>query len=140
VKRSSFVAELNAPNLGERNRPRVIVCGGRDFTDRAFVFRKLDALLSKLKDPILVTGGQRGVDKLAGDWASGKIGMLRKVFHPDKEKHGSPACYFARNQEMANYAAERKPSFCVAFPGGDGTADMVRRAKKAGLIVREIKR
>ena len=34
---------------------------------------------------------------------------------------------------------EGKPDLVVAFPGGTGTADMIRRAKKAGVEVKEIK-
>ena len=37
-----------------------------------------------------------------------------------------------RNQEMID---EGKPDGVVAFPGGKGTADMVRRAEAAGLKV-----
>ena len=40
-----------------------------------------------------------------------------------------------RNQEMID---EGQPGFVIAFPGGRGTADMKRRAKKAGLPVREV--
>lgn len=34
---------------------------------------------------------------------------------------------------------EAKPDLVIAFPGGRGTADMVRRARAAGIEVREIK-
>jgi ABC-type sugar transport system substrate-binding protein len=33
---------------------------------------------------------------------------------------------------------EGKPDIVVAFPGGTGTADMVRRARKAGVVVIEV--
>jgi hypothetical protein len=33
---------------------------------------------------------------------------------------------------------EGKPDLVVAFPGGRGTADMVRRAYAANVIVKEI--
>lgn len=33
---------------------------------------------------------------------------------------------------------EGKPDLVVVFPGGTGTADMVRRAKKAGVEVIEV--
>jgi hypothetical protein len=33
---------------------------------------------------------------------------------------------------------EGKPDLVVAFPGGKGTADMVRRARKANVPVKEI--
>lgn len=39
---------------------------------------------------------------------------------------------FRRNQRMID---DGKPTLVAAFPGGDGTADMVRRARQAGLHV-----
>ena len=41
-----------------------------------------------------------------------------------------------RNQQMID---EGKPDLVVAFPGGAGTADMIRRAKKHNLKVIEVK-
>jgi len=40
-----------------------------------------------------------------------------------------------RNQKMLD---DNKVDLVVAFPGGKGTADMVERAKKANIEVREI--
>lgn len=34
--------------------------------------------------------------------------------------------------------SEGKPSLVVAFPGGEGTADMVRKARAAGVEVVEV--
>jgi hypothetical protein len=42
-----------------------------------------------------------------------------------------------RNQRMLD--AEKHIDVVVAFPGGRGTADMVRRARAAGIHVLEIK-
>ena len=42
-----------------------------------------------------------------------------------------------RNQRMLE---EGKPELVVAFPGGGGTKDMVRRAVKAGVSVHEVNR
>ena len=42
-----------------------------------------------------------------------------------------------RNQRMLD---EGKPDLVVAFPGGGGTKDMVRRAVKAGVSVHEVNR
>jgi predicted Rossmann-fold nucleotide-binding protein len=39
-----------------------------------------------------------------------------------------------RNQEMADTGAD----LCIAFPGGRGTADMVRRAAAAGIEIRRV--
>lgn len=42
---------------------------------------------------------------------------------------------FARNQKMIDSA----PIVVIAFPGGNGTADAVRRARAAGIEIMEIK-
>lgn len=42
-----------------------------------------------------------------------------------------------RNQRMLE---EGKPDLVVAFPGGGGTKDMVRRAAKAGVPIHEVNR
>jgi len=42
-----------------------------------------------------------------------------------------------RNQRMLD---EGKPDLVVAFPGGGGTKDMVRRAVKAGVAIHEVNR
>jgi hypothetical protein len=42
-----------------------------------------------------------------------------------------------RNQRMLD---EGKPDLVVAFPGGGGTKDLVRRAVKAGVSVHEVNR
>lgn len=41
-----------------------------------------------------------------------------------------------RNQAMIDL---HSPTLIVAFPGGTGTADMIARARKAGIPVLEIK-
>lgn len=40
-----------------------------------------------------------------------------------------------RNQRMLD---KGKPDLVLAFPGGDGTADMVRKAKSAGVPIIEV--
>jgi hypothetical protein len=144
--RRRFPVTLKSPSdLGRRavrpeaERPRVIVCGTRTFWDPPLLKRKLDALLKNLKDPIVLSGAAEGADKLAEAWALGRFLTVMR-FHPEKERYGVPACFFARNREMAEYAAARRPSFCIAFWDGrsKGTADMIRRAKKKGLVVRVI--
>jgi hypothetical protein len=41
-----------------------------------------------------------------------------------------------RNQRMID---EGKPNLVIGFPGGSGTADMLRRARKAGIPVEKVK-
>lgn len=43
---------------------RVIVCGSRDFLDKAFCFSQLNTILSKYRDPEIVSGHAKGADLL----------------------------------------------------------------------------
>ena len=58
----------------------------------------------------------------------------RGVAEADWAKHGRKAGPI-RNQRMID---EGRPDLVVAFPGGTGTADMVERARVAGIRVIEI--
>lgn len=82
---------------------------------------------------ILICGMAKGADLIAYDWAVVNWSQV-KEFSADWKTHGKAAGHI-RNQQMLD---EGKPDLVVAFPGGRGTADMVRRSKKAGVEVIEI--
>jgi ABC-type Fe3+-hydroxamate transport system substrate-binding protein len=107
---------------------RVLVCGGRDFSDRELVYETL----LDLHPSVIITGGAEGADRLAYDWACPVVPT--ETYKADWTKHGRAAGPI-RNQRMLD---ESKPDVVVAFPGGRGTADMVRRARAAGVRVMEI--
>jgi hypothetical protein len=124
------VAELSYPFLlRTRNDMKVLVCGGRDYSD-AF---KVGAALAPLEPSIVIQGGAKGADALAKEWAI-KHDIHVWTYLADWETHGRAAGPI-RNQWMLENS---EPNVVVAFPGGRGTADMVRRAKKAGVRVIEI--
>lgn len=111
---------------------RVLVCGGRTYRDWATVCRVLDGL-TRAPDWI-IHGGAKGADALASQWAHSRD-VAQERYDADWEKHGRAAGPI-RNQQMI---VEGKPHLVVAFPGGKGTADMVRRAKAAFIEVLEVK-
>lgn len=108
---------------------RVIVCGGRNYSD----VRRVEEQLETLNIRLLITGGARGADELAYDWAM---------------KRGCPVCVFPANWNVNGKAAgpirngwmleHGKPDLVVAFPGGTGTLDMIHRARIAGVAVERI--
>src|SRR5262245_51068724 len=116
----------------EVSEHRVLVCGGRDFTDMRWLTRVLDEL--EPKPTIIIQGGARGADYLAWKWATERIVPCQE-YRAEWEKYGRAAGP-RRNLRML---AEGRPQLIVAFPGGPGTADMVRRAKAAGVPVLEVK-
>ena len=120
---------------------RCLVCGGRDFDDRTLIYNTLYDL-SELKDENdnwlpsdieIISGAAPGADSIALDWAVVNWCQFYE-FPADWAKYGKAAGPI-RNQQMID---EGKPDLVIAFRGGRGTADMIRRARKAGIEVREI--
>ena len=60
-------------------------------------------------------------------------GVPTKGFDADFQSHGA-AAERLRNARML---VESKPDLVIAFPGGEGTADLVSRAKAAGVPVEQ---
>lgn len=110
---------------------RVLVCGGRDYYDRAFLWGYLDHL-GPPEVSAIISGMATGADTLAARWGK-QLGIPVYEFHADWNKHKRAAGPI-RNQRMLD---EGKPDLVIAFPGGRGTADMVRRARAAGVRVEE---
>ncbi len=113
-------------------KQRVLVCGGRDYDDRESLDMVLDA--AHYANPIecLIHGAAQGADKLANDWAQ-KRGIQLEIY-PANWRDGKKAGPI-RNQQMLD---EGKPHMVIAFPGGKGTADMIRRAEATGVPVARI--
>ena len=109
---------------------KVLVCGGRNFANSYLVLKVLDAL----SPTEICHGGASGADSRAGAWAESKNVPCR-VFPADWKSHGRGAGP-RRNQQMLE---EFKPDFVVAFEGGAGTADMVKRATSHFFTVLEVR-
>jgi hypothetical protein len=112
---------------------RVLVCGGRDFDDRALLEAVLDRLHRTRVFAALIEGDARGADRMAGAWAEAQ-GIAHEVFKADWDGLGSKAGPI-RNQRMLD---EGRPDLVVAFPGRSGTEHMKRIAQAAGVEVLEI--
>ena len=134
----------------------ILVCGGRDFAnpdvkpreealkEYRFLCRKLNELASKHSafyvpednwlpsDIVIISGHAVGADRAAEDWAV--VNWAHWIEFPaDWKKYGKSAGYI-RNKQML---VEGRPDLVVAFPGGRGTANMVKLAKEAGVPVIE---
>lgn len=108
----------------------VLVCGGRDYNDRGRLFSVLDRAHGANLIECLVHGCARGADSMAETWARER-GVPVERYPALWEDHGRRAGPI-RNQLMLD---DSKPDLVIAFPGGAGTADMVRRANAAGVPV-----
>jgi hypothetical protein len=131
---------------------RVLVTGGRNYNNAAFFYQFMEALHKKVGITALIEGGASGADRMAATWADAE-NLPHLIFKADWDNVDVPGAYakvnnktglvynamagFQRNQDMID---DGKPDLCIACPGGSGTADMVRRCKKAGIKVIELNR
>lgn len=112
---------------------RILVCGGRDYSDELRVTIELNLLAEIHKKLIIIQGGARGADRLAHQWAlrNGYTSITVKAEWDKYRKRAGPL----RNQKMLDQYNINK---VIAFPGGRGTADMVSRAQAACIPVVQI--
>lgn len=110
---------------------KVLVCGGRDYFETATIWETLDNLHKEHSITEVIDGGANGADIRAAEWAIHN-GITSTTVPADWEHSGKKAGYL-RNVAMA----EMKPDLVVAFPGGRGTAMMIRIAKERNIAVFE---
>ena len=111
----------------------LLVCGGRDYVDRKRVYGVLDRVAARMEITALRHGAARGADSLAGAWARER--EVDEQARPAEWVRLGKAAGSVRNAAML---AEGGVVAAVAFPGGTGTADMVRKLKAAGVPVWEV--
>jgi hypothetical protein len=122
---------------------RIVVTGGRNFSDRAKVYRVMDAAVERLGLSTLIEGEAGGLDTLAKEWAIDRgvpfepypakwdeVDVPGAVIRYRNGKPYNAAAGGLRNQQMID---DGKPDKAIAFPGGTGTADMTKRLKAAGI-------
>lgn len=91
-------------------RPRILVCGGRDYTDRYRLFGVLDDICTDrgwnspkdeygncLPEVVIISGKARGADTLAIDWAIVNWTGLEE-YPADWDKYGKVQATFAINR------------------------------------------
>lgn len=132
-------------NRISRHGLRVIICGGRNFANWPAMWAWLDRFDTCERIGHVIDGAQQkrlpddsiaGADYWAHGWAvaRGKETTRYPVSPGDWRRLGKAAGPI-RNQRMLDAG---RPDAVIAFPGGAGTADMVRRAREAGVRVVEV--
>ena len=101
---------------------RVLVTGGRDYSDERVVARCLELLAPSH----IIEGGASGADTCARRIAK-RLGIGLETYPADWARLGRRAGH-ERNARMLR---DGKPDVVLALPGGRGTADMVARARRA---------
>ena len=87
---------------------KVIVAGGRDFSDRELLYTSLDAFHKGTPITEVVCGGARGADELGRCWAD-KNRITVTPMDAEWDKYGKTAG-FIRNKQMGDYA-----DYLIAF-------------------------
>ena len=119
----------------------LLVCGGRDYADRARVWDLLDRVARRMAITAVRHGAASGADTLAGEWAMES--WVPEEPRPAAWRSGGrrgPVDFSAGPKRNAAMPAEGGVAACVAFPGGPGTENMVERCKRAGVPVWEVRR
>lgn len=115
---------------------KILVCGSRDFPRPSLLIRAmLDGLTGDcIPTPEILEGGcPTGADAEARDWADEHPDVTITTFYADWKTSGRAAGPM-RNQVML----DEEPDLVLAFVNkpleiSRGTADMVRRARRAGI-------
>lgn len=109
---------------------RMLVCGGRDWDDELATELVLNFLHSKFEIVCVVHGDATGADNLAKQWAN-RHDVKQTPFIANWRLHGVTAG-FRRNRCMLKHG---NPDLVFAFPGGNGTEDMVEISNRARIPV-----
>lgn len=114
---------------------RILVCGGRTFDSRSYVYKMLDEARYHFAPRFcIIQGGAGGADGLARDWATERGVPMLEV--PAAWKTLGKSAGSIRNGWMIEWC---NPDLVIAFEGGPGTRDMVRKAREAGIAVYDLR-
>ncbi len=112
---------------------RILICGGRDFNDQQMFDHTLaESVPYFAKEFCLINGFARGADRMAHIWAffQGHPSICMPANWDYYGKKAGPV----RNAWMLKWCM---PDLVIAFPGGDGTANMIKISRSAGVRVYE---
>lgn len=122
-----------------RDELRIIIAGGRDFSDYELVKSTLDKYLKDIKDDVvIISGTARGADQLGERYAR-ENNLMVKRFPADWDLYGKSAGPI-RNKSMAEYAAQEQGVLFAFWNGkSKGTKSMINFAEKYGLDVHVVR-
>ena len=116
---------------------RLLVCGSRDWTDRALLADVVgQVVIEQGRDcgVVLIEGAAQGADRLAGELARAR-GWQLEEYPADWRRHGRAAGPRRNARMLREGRPERVIAFTDDLPASPGTTDMVRRARAAGVPV-----
>lgn len=115
-------------------QPGVLVTGGREFIPSRAHATWFKYWLRAVRPAFLIHGGARGVDLWSEAVARAQgMEIQRCPATPEAWATYGGAAGAMRNTVMLEVMLEHGGGYCIAFDGGTGTADMMRKAEKGGL-------
>ena len=112
---------------------KALICGGRTYSNKVRMNAVLGSLLRRRGLTMIIEGGQFGADELARTWGlENRVPVVTVL--ADWLGLGKAAGPMRNRKMLRDY----KPDLVVAFPGGRGTANMLKQANAAGIEIMEI--
>lgn len=111
---------------------KILVSGDRHWTDKDYIFQKLDEISILTPPTIIIEGCAPGVDSIAEEWAKER-GIENEHFPADWDRYGRAAGPI-RNQEMLTTEPDLLVAFHPDLAQSKGTRNMVGLAEKAGVL------
>lgn len=113
---------------------KILVTGGRAYSDKETVYKVLDRVIIDIDEPIcIIHGGANGADSLAEEFCEER--GIPSIVMFARWKRLLRKAGAIRNTWMVKYA---QPDYAIAFPGGVGTSNMIRQCEAAGIPVKRI--
>lgn len=113
------------------NSSKILICGSRNWHDRDKIIERFKTIST---NSIIIHGGCNGADSISGEIAS-SLGISVMCYPANWKEFGRSAGP-RRNQQMLD---EGKPDLVIVFhedlQNSRGTLDMMKRAKKSGVII-----
>ena len=104
---------------------KLIVAGGRDFSNRTLLYAVLDDFRRKFRIDTILSGFAKGADTLGAEYASERS-IPVKSYPADWDKNGNAAGYI-RNAEMGKDA---DAAICFWDGKSKGTKHMIHTMKR----------
>lgn len=118
---------------------RLLVCGGRDYAESTTVNTLVEYFMRAHGVTYGCHGGARGADQLAAD-AYAYLNLDCAAFPVENWYVNGRLDRSAGHKRNAQMLTQFSPHYVLAFPGGAGTASMVRmsvNAKVRTMVVRD---
>ena len=112
---------------------KILVCGGRHYNNRKKVFNILDHVHSTRVISSIVHGDATGADTLAKEWAIAR--GVEQLPYPARWEYGT---HMGPIRNTIMIVENQDIEMVIAFPGDVGTADMIKKARRNGLLVETI--